>query len=331
MIDIKALGIKILKIYEKILSSPALLAILALYFAHQLHFSTDTIIISSVIAAFLFSIKHKKFSVSASLKYAGVLGGLQALITIGQAIYITVKALDWAPIFTIIKVIFIVPFVFVVSFLAFYLSNIIITLILRLFSKVKFLNKINEFFDFLFINSPKVLFIGILVIFIFINFIQIFTMTGGKFVQIKEAKIGIGDKVPLIPINGDTAVIIQRNQNGTGYNIFDSNKRKIIKDGSFNFEYRYNSTAAKINDKEILILAPKTTELENRRMNDKIELGVLNLENFEFKNLGIFDIDTNFAYGISPIENDEVLITGGAGWDKQAYIFKNEKLTKIQN
>lgn len=319
-----------IEFYNKIIKSAFWLGILAFAISCINYSGYASKIIVFLIPVFLFTVKNKKIaSFKQVLVFSGIFAVLRFVLGMGLVIYGTIKALLWIPLLSAFWALLYSIFDFIAAIIVFYLVNLVVTGLIKLFSKNKYTDKINRFVDYLFLKAPQILLIAGIGCIIFVNLFQTFTMEKGKFVRCENFEMGTIAESAGIAYGADKAIILKPALK-LEYKIFDSNKRKFIYSGTIE---NYKPTGGKLhcawlNDDELLIIQEGRG---NKEEANKVDILILNVKSHNCDYLGKFPLDINFAFSVAKIDDGSVLIAGGAGYSNQTYIFKDKKLEKIQN
>lgn len=282
--------------------------------------------VSVLVPAILYTVKCKsvvKFRFA--LAFVGTYVALYFSKLFYMLCYGTVKNLYFAPVLVFIKIIYFTILEFIFSLILFYVVNLIVTSIIKFFAKNKFTSKLNDFADFLILKKPLIIPAIIIVLIIGINTYDYFTMAKGKFSIIKIYRSQYELITSFTAFDDDKAVIIGKA--GNEYEVIDVTKGKSVKNGVVNYiplaGQKVHSVL--INPKNLLIF------VKSHNTDDRINLSVLNLDTFVLNDLGQMKVEQNRFYGLDSIGNGEVLLAGGFRDSKQAYVFKDNELIKIND
>ena len=215
-----------------------------------------------------------------------------------------------------------IEFIFVLLFG--YIVNLVFVGIIKLLSKNKYTQKIVDFFENIFIKSPEIMVCIIVLAVITTNITTYFIYEKGRFDTIKTP-ITVSDNLPVTEYEKGKLLVIYPAL--SQYYTIDT-ITKNIKNGMLAFEKAEYTYLAKLNDKEMFILTPKKTD---EKSNKSVNIKILNLNNFSLENIGDYELDINFAMSLYPLDDDRMLILGGAGHSKQAYIYENRAITRISD
>ena len=235
-----------------------------------------------------------------------------------------VKQTMLIPILIFIKLLIFVIIEFIFVLLFGYIVNLVFVGIIKLLSKNKYTQKIVDFFENIFIKSPEIMVCIIVLAVITTNITTYFIYEKGRFDTIKTP-ITVSDNLPVTEYEKGKLLVIYPAL--SQYYTIDT-ITKNIKNGMLAFEKAEYTYLAKLNDKEMFILTPKKTD---EKSNKSVNIKILNLNNFSLENIGDYELDINFAMSLYPLDDDRMLILGGAGHSKQAYIYENRAITRISD
>ena len=235
-----------------------------------------------------------------------------------------VKQTMLIPILIFIKLLIFVIIEFIFVLLFGYIVNLVFVGIIKLLSTNKYTQKIVDFFENIFIKSPEIVVSIIVLAVITTNIITYFIYEKGRFDTIKTP-ITVSDNLPVSEYEKGKLLVIYPAL--SQYYTIDT-VTKDVKSGMLAFEKAEYTYLARLNDKEMFILTPKKTD---EKSNKSVNIKILNLNNFSLENIGDYELDINFAMSLYPLDDDRMLILGGAGHSKQAYIYKNRAITKISD
>lgn len=319
-----------IEFYNKIIMSAFWLGILAFALSCINYSGYASKIIVFLIPAFLFTVKNKKIAgIKQAFMFSGIFAVLRFVLGMGYVIYGAIKALLWIPLLSAFWALLYSIFDFLAAIVIFYLANLVVTGLIKLFSKNKYTDKINRFVDYLFLKVPQILIFAGIACMIFVNLFQSCILAKGKFIRCENFEMGTIAESAGIAFGEDKAIILKPALK-LEYKIFDSNKRKFVYSDTIE---NYKPTGGKLHcawldDDELLIIQEgRGNEVEA----NKVDILILNVKNHNYDYLGKFPLDVNFAFSVVKIDDESVLIAGGAGYSDQAYIFKDRKLEKIQN
>lgn len=258
------------------------------------------------------------------IKFAGLYVALYFCKMLFIFFVALVKQTMWIPILVFIKLLIFVIIEFTFVLLLGYIVNLIFVGIIKLLLKNKYTPKIVDFFENIFIKSPEIMVSIIVLAIITTNIITYFIHEKGRFDTIKTP-ITVSDNLSVTEYEKGKLLVIYPAL--SRYYTIDA-ITKDVKGGILAFEKAEYTYLAKLNDKEMFILTPKKTD---EKSNKSVNIKILNLNNFSLENIGDYELDINFAMSLYPLEDDAMLILGGAGRSKQAYIYENRAITRISD
>ncbi len=323
---IKTVSDKAYFIYNRFLQNPVLLSLVALYTAFLFNIDLISNTIGFAFAAVLYTLRNRKIMPTKDILIFGA--SFSLLLTIlmeGIVLFGTIKHYYLFPPVPALRVLVLALVSFICSIIVFYVVSLAASGFLLLLSG-RLLGKAGKFIDYLF-NNPHLFLVVFILFFVSFEIYETKTMQKGKFEVLASSAVSFKNSFEIIPFKGSSAAILKPKDGKIYVEIFDSNtgllKTKILDIDNKNGLIQ----AAKLNNKEILILCPKENNIGKKPSNRVFLKGIiLNLDDLSFKNAGEYEIESDFGFSAVRIALDKILLAGGDGKSRQLYIFENGKI-----
>jgi hypothetical protein len=321
----------IMKYYDYLLKSPLLLAIVALITWCFIGIDIYKQIPIFCIIGLFFTFKNKEIMTqSFKLKFALY---FTILFAIRNLIILFLGMHDpWGAVGIITALPFIIialPAQAIIAFISSYLSLLISNRICLLLVKISELKSLAKYLTkpFIFLVEQPQYLISLLVIIYLLNFgYSLIFFNKGKFEFAGTIEQFGQDITSVIALNNGDAFILQNSagSNNNLYSIYNHKTKKITFGNYLKQKYEIldtNPQAILLNNGKVLIVGALLRKRRETDIIPKVTYGELYDPETKSLTLTGANLFPSYSFGMAKLNDGKILITGGAGWDKNSEIY----------